>query len=158
MSRESPGTGITLRAFELADIPGVCELVAASPGAAQWPTSVYGEMVHPPNAAFVVAGGSGVLGFIAIRAVADDAEILNLAVVETHRRRGLASGLLRMAETRARALGAGALFLEVRESNLAAICLYVKHGFVRSGRRVGYYREPDEAALIMEKKLSDFPA
>ena len=154
MSAESPAFRITLRVLELADIPSVCRLVAAAPGAAQWPTGVYGELVRPPNAAFVVAGCSGVLGFIAIRMVSDEAEILNLAVVESHRRRGLASELLRMAESRAKALGAVVLFLEVRESNLAAIRFYERRGFVRCGRREEYYREPEEAALVMKKKLS----
>jgi ribosomal protein S18 acetylase RimI-like enzyme len=45
-------------------------------------------------------------------------------------------------------------FLEVRESNEAGIAFYLKHGFAKSGRRPGYYREPEEAAILMEKKLT----
>jgi ribosomal-protein-alanine N-acetyltransferase len=46
------------------------------------------------------------------------------------------------------------VFLEVRESNQAAIAFYSKHGFAKMGRRPSYYRVPDEAAIVMEKKLT----
>ncbi len=41
-------------------------------------------------------------------------------------------------------------YLEVRESNTGAIAFYEKQGFAKTGRRKGYYREPDEAAVTME--------
>jgi ribosomal protein S18 acetylase RimI-like enzyme len=50
--------------------------------------------------------------------------------------------------------GVNKLFLEVRESNEAGIAFYEKMGFAKTGRRPGYYREPEEAALLMEKKLT----
>jgi ribosomal protein S18 acetylase RimI-like enzyme len=46
------------------------------------------------------------------------------------------------------------VFLEVRESNGAGVTLYGKHGFSKVGRREGYYRDPEEAALVMEKKFT----
>jgi ribosomal-protein-alanine N-acetyltransferase len=46
------------------------------------------------------------------------------------------------------------VFLEVRESNRAAIAFYDKHGFAKTGRRVRYYQDPVEAAILMEKKLT----
>ncbi len=46
------------------------------------------------------------------------------------------------------------LFLEVRESNKGGIAFYEKHGFLKTGRRAGYYHHPDEAAIVMEKKLT----
>ena len=44
------------------------------------------------------------------------------------------------------------MFLEVRESNLPAISFYESLGFRKTGRREGYYQNPPEAALILEKK------
>jgi ribosomal protein S18 acetylase RimI-like enzyme len=44
--------------------------------------------------------------------------------------------------------------MEVRESNAGAIAFYQKQGFSKSGRRPGYYRDPVEAAILMEKKLT----
>jgi ribosomal protein S18 acetylase RimI-like enzyme len=57
-----------------------------------------------------------------------------------------------MDEFRARQVSR--VFLEVRESNEAGIAFYRKHGFSNTGRRAGYYRDPDEAAIVMEMKLS----
>ena len=48
----------------------------------------------------------------------------------------------------ARARGAKAVFLEVRESNQAARALYEKWAFLESGRRRRYYQEPDEDAIL----------
>ena len=44
--------------------------------------------------------------------------------------------------------GAGAVFLEVRESNRAARALYEKWAFLESGRRRGYYKDPEEDAIL----------
>jgi ribosomal-protein-alanine N-acetyltransferase len=45
------------------------------------------------------------------------------------------------------------VFLEVRESNLAAIKLYEKAGFASTGKRKAYYRDPDEDARLLEIKF-----
>ena len=47
------------------------------------------------------------------------------------------------------------LFLEVRESNLGAIAFYERFGFSKIGRRKIYYRDPEEAAITMGKKLGE---
>jgi ribosomal protein S18 acetylase RimI-like enzyme len=44
-------------------------------------------------------------------------------------------------------------YLEVRESNMAAIKLYEKWGFTKVARQDRYYSLPDEAASIMCKKV-----
>lgn len=94
-------------------------------------------------------------GFVLLSVVADEAEILTLAVLPDLRRRGLASRLLEQAIVTARAGGAAALFLEVSETNAAALGLYHGAGFVETGRRPGYYQSEDGAdALIMKLKFS----
>lgn len=96
-------------------------------------------------------------GFILIRTVADEAEILTLAVRPEARRRGLGAGLVRAGADAARARGADKLFLEVAEDNTAALALYRSAGFVEDGRRKGYYPRPDgpaAAALLLSLKLS----
>lgn len=74
-------------------------------------------------------------------------EIVNLAVANLFRRKGIASALLRHELSRR-----GTFFLEVRESNVAARALYRKFGFVEVGRRPYYYRYPDETAIVMNMK------
>jgi [ribosomal protein S18]-alanine N-acetyltransferase len=87
-----------------------------------------------------------IAGFLVSRETAPgEREILNLAVDPSLRRRGIARKLL------ARELS-GPLercFLEVRESNLAAINLYRSMGFQATGKRPGYYSIPPEAAIVM---------
>lgn len=91
-------------------------------------------------------------GFILIRVVADEAEILTLAVRPSARRGGLGARLVEAAVVRAAALGAERMFLEVAEDNAAARALYARAGFHEAGRRRGYYARADgsrEDALVL---------
>jgi ribosomal-protein-alanine acetyltransferase len=93
-------------------------------------------------------------GFLLGRLAADQAELLNLAVLASQRRQGAGTALLAKAIQEWRPRGAKSVYLEVRESNTGAIAFYEKHGFAKTGLRKGYYRAPDESALTMVKKLT----
>jgi ribosomal-protein-alanine N-acetyltransferase len=95
-----------------------------------------------------------VLAVLQWRDLGTEAEILDVAVREKQRRQGHAYRLLREFLLCAEKRGVQNLFLEVRESNAAAISLYRKLGFAPSGRRPNYYHQPDEAALLLHLKLS----
>ena len=95
-------------------------------------------------------------GFILLRTVADEAEILTLAVHPKARRRGLGTRLVREGVAGAAAQGATRLFLEVADDNAAALALYARAGFSEAGRRPGYYARPDggrQDALILALNL-----
>jgi len=95
-------------------------------------------------------------GFILMRVVADEAEILTLAVRPTARRRGLGARLVAEGAIAAAARGAGRLFLEVADDNAAARALYARAGFAEAGRRPRYYARSDggrEDALILALNL-----
>lgn len=97
-------------------------------------------------------------GFILIRTVLDEAEILTLAVRPEARRKGYARALVEAAAAQASEAGAERLHLEVAEDNRAALALYLATGFVEVGRRPGYYarrESPDAAALLLARKLAD---
>lgn len=96
-----------------------------------------------------------VVAFFIARQVGDEAEVLNLAVSPESRRKGEGGALLRAAVVEFRKRGASRVFLEVRESNAAGIAFYAKHSFSKVGRREGYYRDPVEAATVMEIRLSE---
>jgi ribosomal-protein-alanine N-acetyltransferase len=96
-------------------------------------------------------GGSAVVAYCITQSVVDEIHILDLVVAETRRRQGLGRWLLRFALDRAARRGAERAFLEVRRSNEAAIALYRSVGFAVRGERRGYYREPDEDALVLAK-------
>jgi ribosomal-protein-alanine N-acetyltransferase len=78
-------------------------------------------------------------GFAMVRSVADEAELLLLAVDPRHRRRGIGTALLRGVIAEAQATGIADLHLEVRSSN-EAVALYKAQGFEKVGERRGYYR------------------
>jgi [ribosomal protein S18]-alanine N-acetyltransferase len=94
-------------------------------------------------------GRAAAIGFILSRIVQDEAEILTVAVMPAERGRGLARRLLETHLSRLAALGARQVFLEVEESNAAAVRLYRRAGFRDVGRRDGYYRKPSENAVAL---------
>jgi len=78
-------------------------------------------------------------GFLLYRIVADEGEILSVAVVHECRRRGIARQLLEEALRHAYRDGARTIHLEVEDSNVGAIKLYRAMEFRESGKRPGYY-------------------
>ena len=110
--------------------------------AAPWPASAFADLLD--QAGVVLEGGND--GFILIRTVADEAEILTLAVRPAGRRQGLGARLVRAATDRARAAGATRMFLEVAEDNAPARALYDALGFAAAGRRPRYYARADGPA------------
>lgn len=77
--------------------------------------------------------------FLLTRRAADEAEILTLGVLPAARRRGAARALLDEAMTRLAGQAVVSLWLEVAETNLAALALYRGCGFRQAGRRPAYY-------------------
>jgi len=92
---------------------------------------------------------SQVAGFIVAQNVGAEWEIENLVVDAENRRRGLATHLLQHLLYMALNQGAKAIALEVRESNQVARKFYANFGFREVGRRKGYYRDPEEAAVLL---------
>lgn len=90
--------------------------------------------------AFVISEGQTPLGFVLIRHLGDEAEILTLCLTPGQRRRGYGSQLLDHIKDQLSARGARRLFLEVRADNRAAAGLYEKASFVGIGLRKDYYR------------------
>lgn len=89
---------------------------------------------------------AAVQGFAAWQMVADEAELLGLAVAANARRQGIARQLLLASE--AAMPGLHSAFLDVRADNLAAQALYRACGFAENGRRRGYYRDGTDAILM----------
>ncbi|PVA09337.1 ribosomal-protein-alanine acetyltransferase [Pelagivirga sediminicola] len=96
-------------------------------------------------------------GFALSRLIADEAELLTLAVDPQQRRQGIAAALLAALEADLAARGAARQFLEVAADNTGARALYANAGYVETGRRAEYYARPggDRVdALLMEKPLA----
>lgn len=111
--------------------------------------SVRGELTNKLALWLVAVEDGNVLGYVGSQTVLEEADMMNIAVDETCRRRGIARALV---EELIRRLPAHCLTLEVRSSNVPAISLYESMGFEKIGLRKNYYRKPKEDALILRKE------
>jgi ribosomal-protein-alanine N-acetyltransferase len=136
---------MTIRPAAREDLAAISKIQAASREASAWEPSSYLDY----SCRVAVIDGR-VVGFLVFRRIAQgdaegEHEILNLSVEPAQRRRGVAGSLVNAALAQAH----GAWYLEVRESNVAAIRLYESLGFRPAGRREEYYADPPEAAIVM---------
>jgi ribosomal-protein-alanine N-acetyltransferase len=94
-------------------------------------------------------------GHCVFTVIIDEAELLNFCLAPAHQGQGLAKPFLDQVLADMAGQGAATIFLEVRESNEAALRLYVSVGFNEIGRRKGYYSAPQgrEDAILMSREL-----
>ena len=136
-----------IRPAELTDVPAVHAIeqrVFADP----WTTQDFRDCVS--FAVFLVAEADAeIAGYVVAIDAADEGEILNLAVAEGGRRRGLGRALVQAIVDALAERGVRQVYLEVRESNAPARGLYAAFGFKDVGRRKAYYRRPVEDAIVL---------
>jgi len=106
-----------------------------------WTRSQCAGILPMPGVELMLArdGDGELAGFSLFRTVADEAELLLLAVAPDQRRRGIGRMLLDHFMDHARDAGVSRVHLEVREGNPAVI-MYRQAGFNFAGRRPKYYR------------------
>ena len=115
-----------------------------------WPEiAVRSELTNKLALWLVALDGETVVGYVGSQTVLQEADMMNIAVADSHRRRGIARALV---EELIRQLDAYQLTLEVRASNAGAIALYDSLGFTQVGLRKNYYHKPKEDALILRKE------
>jgi [ribosomal protein S18]-alanine N-acetyltransferase len=145
---------VRVRPAEPADLPRLVEIASHSATAAQWNHAEYLKLFNADKqqgrTALVVEQAGSAVGFIVARQVMDEWEIENIAVTGSARRCGLGTRLLGEFLDLVRQRGGKTVFLEVRESNLAARALYGKWAFLEAGRRKMYYQDPAEDALVLK--------
>ena len=121
-----------------------------------WAASAFKGLHENPAVHFAVARNErrgSITGYVVAWFVGHEGEVANLAVSQRERRRGVGQSLLDSVIATATDRGVETLFLEVRESNQAARKLYASRDFEEVGRRKGYYRSPQEDALILRCTL-----
>jgi ribosomal-protein-alanine acetyltransferase len=94
-----------------------------------------------------------VVGYFMARMVGDEAEVLNVAVRPSERRRGIATDLMTEGHRRFLQAGVRVAYLEVRPSNVGAQEFYARFGYRMIARRQGYYRQPREDALVLARQF-----
>jgi ribosomal-protein-alanine acetyltransferase len=144
--REMTALPLLIRQADQRDVPDLDRIQKASPEVVLWEPWSY--LSYECRVAEI---GGAVAGFVVCRELAaGESEVLSLVVDPAVRRRGVASRLMRSVLDGA----PGAWFLEVRESNAAAITLYDKFGFREIGRRPNYYHDTGETAVVMRRENS----
>lgn len=114
--------------------------------------AVFGEAwtdPAPQEAVWMIEGAA--FARWSVLRLAQEAELLRIAVDPARRGEGLAKALLAAAEAELAALRIQDLHLEVRVSNAAARALYAAAGWRESGLRMGYYRDGEDAALYAKR-------
>jgi ribosomal-protein-alanine N-acetyltransferase len=142
-----------IRRARLADAAAVAALERES-FSDPWSEGSFREAISAPWSFVLVAeDDSGLVGYLVGRDMAGTGEVLNLATAARRRRAGVARRLLQEGLDELGVRGAAEVFLEVRDSNVAALDLYRRAGFRPVGLRAKYYRNPVEDALVLRLGL-----
>jgi ribosomal-protein-alanine N-acetyltransferase len=142
-------TAVELRRLRLADIPAI-ERVERRAYPTPWSRTMFaGEIAKPTSRCYGAFELDRLAGYLIVSRYVDAWHVMNVAVDEPFRRRGLAQRMLEELFASTAADGTRGSTLEVRVSNHGAIRLYERLGFVPTGIRRGYYTDNREDALIM---------
>lgn len=144
----------TVRRMTEADVKAVYEIEMAS-FKTPWSMESFEKEIRENQLAvyFVVEVVGEVVGYAGMWTVMDELHITNVAVMPSHRGKGLSSCLMDKLFEFAAMKHFKSMTLEVRTANSVAIGLYEKFGFVGMGIRKGYYQDTNEDALIMWKEF-----
>jgi [ribosomal protein S18]-alanine N-acetyltransferase len=112
---------------------------------------IYDEITLNPFAYYVVyEENHEVIGYMGLRSVDEHAEVMNFAVLESHRHMGVGTAILDHVLTYLKQHHVSLLTLEVRKSNKGAQALYEKFGFKKSHIRKDYYITEDAVVYVKE--------
>ena len=142
---------IIIKNMTKSDVDNVVKLEEASYGKHHWSKeSFYNELEHDLSHYYCAFDGNGnLLGYCGCWHIFEEAHITTVSVNPEYRRQKVAQALLIKLIEDCYQEKIKYITLEVRESNVAAISLYDKNGFVSIGERKGYYQDNNEDALIM---------
>jgi ribosomal-protein-alanine N-acetyltransferase len=124
---------------------------------APWSEGMFRQEVEETwlSRSFVARTGDEAVGYIVAWFLRGEVHILNLAVAPSHQRRGIARRLLSHIIDLAKETDSHMATLEVRAGNEPAKLLYVTMGFAPVGIRRRYYRDNDEDAIVMVRRLRE---
>ena len=131
------------------DIPDVVEIEATAFYDAWNAGMLLNELENELTTYVVMEQEGRLVGYAGFWLVAGEAQVTRVAVAEAERGQGLGTRLTAAMVNKAWELGAEAVTLEVRESNLAAQKAYFTCGFASEGIRPNYYEDNHENAVIM---------
>ena len=140
---------INFRPMNEADIPALVSLEAESFYDAWNENMLRNEIGNELTTYLIMEVAGKLVGYAGFWLVAGEAQITRVAVLDAERGQGYGTRLTAALVNKAWELGAEAITLEVRESNLAAQRAYLTCGFASEGIRPNYYEDNHENAVIM---------
>lgn len=126
--------------------PAIAEIERRAAHAPWSLSSIEETLRRPTNRGFVV--GAPAAGHLLASCVAEEGEILTVAVLPEHRRKGYARALMAACEAWWRERDVVAGWLEVRSDNAAAQALYLARGWVVAHVRPAYYGDGCDALMM----------
>jgi ribosomal-protein-alanine N-acetyltransferase len=140
-----------VRLMNLADLPQVVEIERAW-ASSPWSWATFENELKVPFSraivAYRIASPAIVSGYLVRWRVADEMHLLDLAVAERERGRGLGRLLLDSLLEEARDARVRLVTLEVEDTNTIARALYASAGFSETRRRPGYYGTGRDAVVM----------
>lgn len=136
------------RALRAADLDTLAELETHGFDVPWSREALTAELAKATTRSWCFEDDDGLAAYALFQVVADEAELLRIAVDPEQRRRGLGRRLLDHALEELAAEGVSTCHLEVRADNTAAHGLYRRLGFEITGRRRVYYRDGCDALLF----------
>ena len=122
-----------------------------------WTSDAFREEVQRSfSSLWVLQDKEDVAGYICFWSMVRELHLMNIAVHPERRGEGLGRMLLNKMIAVGIGEGAECALLEVRPSNMPARELYKKAGFREIGRRVKYYRDTGEDAILMALQFNTF--
>lgn len=123
------------------------DVYAASP----WNIEQIEKDLQNPLSVYVLAlEAQNLIGFLAFQESDFEAEVLQIAVKKAYQGQKIATALFEHLP-----IDKEEIFLEVRESNKAALLFYQKEKFIEIARRKNYYHEPVENAIVMKRENNE---
>ncbi len=129
---------VKFRPMEVSDLDAVMEIeprIYSHP----WTRGNFNDSLKAGYLALMMLQGEAVVGYALMMMVLDEAHLLNISVAKAFQKQGFGKQMLNKMLDEAKAQGAANMFLEVRQSNQAAIMLYECAGFNEMAIRRKYY-------------------
>lgn len=140
---------ISFRPMTAADVPRIAAIEAESFYDAWNENMLQNELDNALTTYLVMEVAGELVGYAGFWLVAGEAQVTRVAVAESERGQGFGTRLTAAMVSKAWEMGAEAVTLEVRESNVAAQKAYLTCGFASEGIRPNYYEDNHENAVIM---------
>jgi len=142
-----------IRTMEKKDIAQVSE-IEKSIFSIPWSENSFIEASENENNIYLVCvENEEITGYCGLWTVLGEGNVTNVAVSVKHRGKGYGSALMKELQNRGLEKDVGKYFLEVRQSNVIALNLYLSVGFKKIGIRKNFYERPAEDAVIMSKEV-----